>query len=73
MNEAEIREKYKQLHDDLSYQYYKEGTLSKEDFDRQHGQIWNGMETELILEGYRSFRGPTLEERVTELEQRFPI
>lgn len=51
--EAEIKAKYKKLHDDLSDAYYG-GTsgLTKEEFDIQHGKIWGDMETELIAEGF---------------------
>jgi len=53
-SEAEIRASYKLQHDELSADYYA-GTsgLTKEEFDTQHGQIWNDMESELIAEGYR--------------------
>ena len=49
----EIRANYKALHNDLERDYYG-GTseLTKEEFDFQHGKIWNDMETELIAEGY---------------------
>lgn len=51
--EAEIKAKYKMLHDELSDAYYA-GTsgLTKEEFDFQHGKVWTDMETELIAEGY---------------------
>lgn len=51
--EAEIKAKYKALHDTLSESYYA-GTsgLTKEEFDLQHGQIWNDMRGELIQYGY---------------------
>jgi len=51
--EQEIKANYKQLHDVLSESYY-DGTsgLTKEEFDFQHGQIWNDMEALLIVEGY---------------------
>lgn len=54
MTEAEIKAKYKALHDTLAESYYG-GTsgLTKEEFDIQHGKIWNDMEAELIAEGYR--------------------
>ncbi len=54
LTEAEIRAKYKKLHDELSDAYYA-GTseLTKEEFDIQHGQIWADMEAELIAAGYR--------------------
>jgi len=48
----EIIQPAKLLHDDLSYRYYKLHKMSKEDFDQQHGKIWNDMEVEKIAEGY---------------------
>lgn len=57
--EAEIKAKYKNLHDDLSKSYYG-GTsgLTKEEFDAQHGQIWADMEAELIAGGYLTLPEP---------------
>jgi len=51
--EAEIKAYYKAFHDELSEAYYG-GTsgLTKEQFDLQHGQIWDDMTAELIAEGY---------------------
>lgn len=48
----EIRANYKAQHDTLSESYYA-GTsgLTKEEFDTQHGAIWNAMEAELIAQG----------------------
>jgi len=50
--EAEIKARYKEIHDNLSEDYYKNHLMSKEDFDFYHGQNWNDMEAELIAEGY---------------------
>ena len=51
--EKEVRVKYKILHDELSSSYYTDAIgLTKEEFDLQHGKIWNDMEAELIAEGY---------------------
>lgn len=51
--EAEIRAKYKALHDTLTDAYYS-GTsgLTKEEFDQQHGKIWDDMEAELRAGGF---------------------
>jgi len=53
MTEKEIKDKAKQDHDTLSASYYA-GTsgLTKEQFDLQHGQIWDDMTTELLAEGF---------------------
>ena len=53
MNEAEIKAKYIQAHNELEKQYYKHRLITKEEFDLLHGQNWNDMEAELIAEGYR--------------------
>ena len=52
MTEAEIKDKYKALHNKLSESYYKRHELIKEEFDFQHGKIWSDMDAELIAEGY---------------------
>lgn len=52
VTEAEIKAKYKALHDELGESYYERHELTKEEFDLQHGKIWNDMEAELIAKGY---------------------
>jgi len=44
----QIIAKYKKQHDELSQAYYT-GTsgLTKEEFDRQHGQNWDNMDAKL--------------------------
>lgn len=56
--EAEIKAKYKELHDSLSEDYYENHLMSKEEFDIQHGKIWNDMELELIAKGYLTLPEP---------------
>ena len=51
--ENEIKTKYKALHNSLTEDYYKNHLMSKEDFDYYHGQNWEDMKAELIIEGYR--------------------
>lgn len=53
MTEKQIKAEYKRLHDDLSKIYY-DGIMgiTKEEFDAQHGMIWDGLEAQLIAEGY---------------------
>ena len=46
--EVEIKAKYKELHDLLSESYYNSHNISKEEFDIQHGKIWDDMKAELI-------------------------
>jgi len=48
----EIRAKYKELHDLLSESYYNFHNITKDEFDTQHGKIWNDMEAELLAKGY---------------------
>ena len=52
MTEDEIKARHKELHDLLSESYYNFHNIPKGDFDAQHSQIWQDMETELIAEGY---------------------
>ena len=55
MTKAEIKAKWKALHDTLSESYYANiSGLTKKEFDWQHGKIWNDMEAELIAEGYKT-------------------
>ena len=55
---AEARTKYKETHDNLSEDYYKNKLMSKEDFDYYHGQNWDDMESELIAEGHLTIPEP---------------
>ena len=70
VTENEIKDTQKQLHDDLSEDYYKNKLMSKEDFDYLHGQNWDDMETELIAKGHRTIPEPTrdLEAEITALK-----
>ncbi len=56
--EKEIKYLHKQLHDDLSEDYYQNKLMSKEDFDYLHGQNWDDMEAEFITEGHRTIPEP---------------
>ena len=57
--EKEIKNTHKQLHDDLSEIYY-DGTmgLTKEEFDIQHGMIWDTMRDELVAAGHLTIPEP---------------
>ena len=72
MTEIEIKAKYKELHDLLSERYYNFYNISKEEFDIQHGKIWNDMEAELLAEGYRKSPEPPMdyETEINELKAR---
>jgi len=50
--EKEITDKAKLDHNNLSEDYYKNGLMSKQDFDYYHGERWNKLETDLIAGGY---------------------
>lgn len=51
--EAEIIANYKAQHDTLSESYYGGiSGLTEDEFNLQHGKIWNDMEAELIAKGY---------------------
>lgn len=59
LSEKQIIAKWKKQHDILSEAYYA-GTsgLTKEEFDSQHGAIWEMLESELIEAGYIQPREP---------------
>ncbi len=74
--EKEIKALYKEEHRILSHRYYF-GTLhlSKEEFDKQHGEIWEEMAAELVAAGFLPLPLPglsleSLEKRVYDLENR---
>jgi len=64
MTEVEIKANYKAQHDTLSEAFYaKKRTIGvtpeeQAQFDQEHGQIWDGMRTELIAEGYLIIPNP---------------
>jgi len=73
MNEREIQEYYKMLHDDLTERYYSdpEGFPGgKEAFDREHADNWVAMEARLVAEGYSQLPGLSIEQRVKALEEK---
>ena len=73
MEKQEIIDHYKNLHDTLSNQYYKEKSISKEGFDAQHGQIWADMEAQLIVEGYKKPPEKPIADKVKFLEDRIKV
>jgi len=48
----EIKRFYLNQHDLLSKSYYQDKTLSKEEFDILHGQVWSSLNDELKLKGF---------------------
>ena len=70
--EKEIKDTHKQLHDNLSEDYYQNKLMSKEDFDYYHGQNWDDMEAKLIVEGHLTRPEPTrdLAAEIDELKAR---
>jgi len=75
MTEAEIRTKYKELHDLLTESYYNFHNISKEEFDIQHGKIWSDMEAELTREGHLTPPQPArdLAKEIDELKAKIGI
>jgi len=73
--EAEIKAKYKKLHDDLTERYYQRHELSKEEFDAQHGKIWADMEAELKASGFKAtvYRYGAFSKEVTHHKRDTPI
>ena len=52
MNEIEeIKQRYLLKHDTLTSDYYEKGLLSKEEFDQDHGKLWNDYWQELLDKG----------------------
>ncbi len=55
--ERELKDTAKAAHDTLSAAYYAktpvEQAASKAKFDLEHGQIWDGLDAELITGGYK--------------------
>lgn len=74
MKQADIREKYKRLHDDLAERFYRKGEMSQGEFDAAHRRIWADMEAELKLaDDYvepEPFEADVVLRRITELEER---
>ena len=71
MKEAEIRSEHKEIHDEITAEYYlgpKNYPGGKKGFDAVHGENWQHMEEMLIAEGYMDPPGPSLEDRVKALE-----
>ncbi len=69
MTEKKLIADAKKVHDNLSEDYYKNGLISKEDFDYYHGEVWDGLESDLIAGGYVTVPEPPrdLEAEIDEL------
>ena len=70
--EAEIIAKHVDRHTELEWLYYTLESISKEEFDLEHGQNWDEMREELIEEGYITVGVPSrnLEAEIDILKQR---
>ena len=69
----DIKNRFKNQHQELSDRYYKEKELSKEQFDWLHGHLWSDMEAELTEAGYLlPLEVLSLSDRVAALEARQP-
>jgi len=49
---AEILEKYRLIHEDLTRQFYVEKSIDKVTFETQHNKCWSDMQQELLANGY---------------------
>ncbi len=71
--EQELTDKARLDHDTLSAAYYSQSLSDREqnkaDFDLQHQQIFIDLEAALIAEGYRVPPPPSIEYRLTALEE----
>lgn len=79
-NKAEIVEKHEKRHKELEQLFYFDKEISKEEFDRLHGENWTGLERALIESGFlaepKELRDlaaelDNLKERVSKLEPLF--
>ena len=74
MNEDEIKNKYKTIHDEMSAEFYplkRVGVIDDElqdIFDIAHRQNWIDMDAQLIAEGYRHSPEP-IRDLTTELDE----
>jgi len=51
----EIDDKYLAEHGELEKRYYERHEITKEEFDRLHGELWKRHEEELVNAGYRKW------------------
>lgn len=53
---------FKAQHDILTIDYYTGVSgLTKEQFDQEHGQIWQDLDNELVASGFKQLPGPALD------------
>ena len=51
MTREDIDQRHKTMHDELSTRYYQSHELTKEEFDRLHGELWDSHHQELVDAG----------------------
>jgi len=49
---AEILEKYRQMHDDITRQFYVDKTLDQTAFQTEHSKCWSNLQQELLDNGF---------------------
>jgi hypothetical protein len=73
MSKQDIIDFYKGYHAGLTVRYYADPDHfpgGKEAFDLEHANNWQAMEDALVAEGYSELPSPTVEERLTALEDK---
>lgn len=68
MNQKQIDQKYRKQHSDLETRYYKNGEISKEEFDLLHGELWDSHKNELVEAGLITIPEPPRDLK-TELDE----
>lgn len=69
----DIKQFYKEAHDVLTKTYYADPDNfpgGKKAFDEAHAEIWTTLDAALVAAGHMAPPGPSLEDRVNDLEER---
>lgn len=48
----QIKEFYQKLHNDITVKFYREHSLTREQFDAQHKQCWEDYRNEMFVNGF---------------------
>jgi hypothetical protein len=75
---AEILQKYKDIHDNLTKQFYTDKAIDKATFAAEHEKCWKDMEAELLANGYLQrrysyFFGATIQTAIGDVEVKVAV
>ena len=75
MTREDIDQRHKSMHDELSDRYYQQHEISKDEFDRLHGELWDSHQRELVAAGLAKPITPDrdLEAELDELKDRVAL